>query len=356
MNARTIAVSALLVSMVVLAACGGQSTSTPTPQSPYEGYLTVVTPPCEPAHEHDGPDTTIDPCVLGAPPKLEAAGGSLPFLGDKPYTIESLFGVTGTREAWRVAHNIVVRGTYILGTERCVGPALSLTTPFASTEDKEWAKGSLVVKCYADVQVHEYLLGNGPERMTTILFTFSPWGWDESKAKEILAAWERQFVESEPGARDGIMGREMVLFLRPSSDYSVAAWHSIPWFDVQREEDGTVVAVHPDRDLWEYRRPEDYAKYRTSHLELTLPALKQAVVAAQDARMEKFGGRIGVAEGLPMLVSDVHGLTDFMVSTLAYEGDGPAKPPPVPGEGDSNPNGVSVDEGTAAPTPTPPGG
>ena len=350
MNTRIITVAVLLMGLVVLAACGGRST--PTPQSPYEGYLTAVIAPCEPAHEHDGPGATIDPCAPGAPSQLPSLGGSRPVLGDKPATIDDLFGVTEEREAWMVPHNIVVRGTYILGTERCTGLTPSITSPFV-----DLPPGSLVVKCYADVKVHEYLLGTGPERMTTELFTFSPWwAWDESNAKEELAVWEGWLVESEPGAGDGVMGREMILFLFPSMDYTVAAWVSEPGFDVQRLKDGTVVAVHFNRDVWEWHRPEDYAKYRTSHLELTLPALKQAVVAAHNARVEKFGGRIGVAEGLPMLVSDVHGLTDFMVSTLAYEGGGPAQPPPVPGEGDSNPDGVSVDDGTAAPTPTPPGG
>ena len=85
-------------------------------------------------------------------------------------------------------------------------------------------------------------------------------------------------------------------------------------------------------------------------LEMTQPALKQAVTAAHEARVAKFGERIGLDESLPMLVSDVHDLEDFMVSVVDYKNGGPAKPPPVPGRGDPNPD-IGEDDGTAAQTP-----
>jgi len=71
----------------------------------------------------------------------------------------------------------------------------------------------------------------------------------------------------------------------------------------------------------------------------------------------EYGGRIGADASLPMLISDVHDLDEFMASTGAYDHpDGPpAQPPPVPGEGDPLPK-VGVDDASSGPTPTPPGG
>ena len=348
MNTRIIAVTAALVALVALAACGGRST--PTPLSPYEGYLASVTPPCEPAHAHDGPGPTIDPCAPGAPPGLPTAAGSQPYIGDTPETITDVLEGTRVLESGpRFVPHVVVRGTYVLGTERCTWPH-SWRTPSLVEPSVE---GARIIKCFADVHVHEYILGTGPERIATEVLLYAPLDTDKEFIDALAAYLEGLLVKSESG-RAGIMGREMVLFLTLPLEYSVGAWESIPWigYDVQRQDDGTVVAVHPERGWWKARG--EYATYR-DQLEMTLPALKQAVTAAHEARVAKFGGRIGVDESLPMLVSDVHGLNDFMVSVVTYENGGPAKPPPVPGQGDPNPD-VGLDDGMAAPTPTPPGG
>ena len=349
MNARIIAVAVFLMGLVVLAACGGRS----TPESPYEGYLTTVTPPCEPAHEQDGPGATIDPCAPGAPPAVPGAAGSKrELLRDTPETIAAVLeGERALESGPSFVPHVVVRGTYVLGTERCTWPH-SWRTPSLVEPSVE---GALIIKCFADVRVHEYILGTGPERIATEVLLYAPLDTDKELIDALTAYLEELLVKSESG-RAGIMGREMVLFLTPPIEYSVGAWESIPWigYDVQRQEDGTAVAVHPDRGLWKSRRPDVYAAYR-DQLEMTLPALKQAVTAAHEARVAKFGGRIGVDEGLPMLVSDVHGLRDFMVSVVAYEDGGPTTPPPVPGGDEPGPSGTGVDD-DEAPTPTPPGG
>ena len=352
MNTRIITVAVLLMGLVVLAACGGRST--PTPQSPYEGYLTAVTPPCEYEHAHDGPDTTIDPCAPGPSPEVPgSAGGRQEIVGDVPETIaDVLEGNRAFERGPRFVPHVVVRATYMTGTERCTWPH-SWRTPSSLVEPS--VEGALIIKCFADVRVHEYILGAGPEQITTEVFLYGVLTTEPAVIEALIALLEGLLVEEESGL-GGIMGREMVLFLAPPIEYSVGAWESTPWlaYDVQRQEDGTVIAVHPDRDLWKSRRPEDYAKYR-DQLEMTLPALKQAVTAAHEARVAKFGGRIGVDDSLPMLVSDVHNLGNFMASVVEYEDGEPAAPPPVPGEDAPIPGG-GVDDGTAAPTPTPPGG
>ena len=108
----------------------------------------------------------------------------------------------------------------------------------------------------------------------------------------------------------GIAGREEVLFIGPSSGLSVEVWQAFTIWDVQQREDGTVIAVHPHRDLWRRLRPDEYLTH-LSTLEMELPAFEQAVTAAHQARVTENDGRIGpsdaegIVEGveLPMFIS-----------------------------------------------------
>ncbi len=85
------------------------------------------------------------------------------------------------------------------------------------------------------------------------------------------------------------------------------------------------------RDLWRQLRPDDYPTYRSSILEMELPALIQAVTAANQARVTEYEGRIGAATDLPMLVNNVSQLRQYYVSADGYPSGAPApvQPPPV---------------------------
>ena len=156
---------------------------------------------------------------------------------------------------------------------------------------------------------------------------------------------ERAFFEDLSQQLEGeeymgeIAGREEVLFIGPSASLSVEVWQAFTIWDVQQREDGTVIAVHPHRDLWRRLRPDDYQTH-LSTLEMELPAFKQAVTAAHQARVTEYGGRIGPsdAEGiiqgaeLPMLISNVDRLDEYYtaVGSYAHPDGPPAQPPPVP--------------------------
>ena len=129
----------------------------------------------------------------------------------------------------------------------------------------------------------------------------------------------------------GIVGREVVLFIGPTHDISAETWLVMETWDVQRREDDTVVAVHPDRELWRSLRPDDYPTHHAA-LEMELPAFTLAVTTANEARVAAYGGRTGAAANLPMLVTNVDQLPQFMTAVGAYgHPDGPpAQPPPVP--------------------------
>ena len=136
--------------------------------------------------------------------------------------------------------------------------------------------------------------------------------------------------EAEKCRRAGITGREHILFLDGSYDLSVEAWEVIGTWDVQRREDGTVIAVHPFRDLWRSFKPDGYQAHR-SKLEMELPAFTQALTEAHQARVTEYGGRIGADESLPMLVTDANRLREYYTAVGAYDHpDGPPEQPPPP--------------------------
>ena len=337
---------ALVLSLLAFAACNDAATPTPTPTatpSPYVGYLAEQVEPCTAVA-----GSSVDPCVPGALPELPSAAASGRHLGEQ---LESIADALGPRpySSGVLNPHMVVRGAYAPGTVRCTGPHTTRRAPFL----EQPAYSGLETHCFADVQVYEYILGAGPSMVAVNVFSWMAFT-EEGEQRKVVAALEEWI------GRD-FVGREMVLFLTPAFDYGIEAWNStgwvIPFYDVQRLADGTVVAVSPERDLWRERKPDTFERYRTTHLEIPLPELRRQVADAHAKRVALFGGRIEADEALPMMVFDVHDLTAYMVSARAYEHpDGPpSKPPPVPGEGAPNPN-IGVDDGTAAPTPTPPGG
>ena len=146
---------------------------------------------------------------------------------------------------------------------------------------------------------------------------------------------ERGSVTGDTG---GIYGREVVLFISPGNNHATEVWEVYRTWDVQRQEDDTVIVVHPHRDDWRDARPDDYQTYRSA-LEMELTAFTQAVTTAHQARIAEYGGRIapndiqGRAEDvdLPMLVTDANLLLQFYTDTGAYNhADGPPAQPPPP--------------------------
>ena len=333
MHCRAITVALLFAMLLLLAACESE----PTP-SPYEGYLTEEIPPCTPVT-----GSSVDPCDPGAE-RFEGsiAPGSLPDLGDEPWSIREM--LAGPLPGFRVPH-LMLRVSYLPDTVRCTAGDHYRPPPYLADE---WDERSF--KCYVDVRANAYLLGSGPPTLTVLFFIDYVYA---SYAEEGLVEKQRQQFEA---LFSGLFqGREHVIFLGPPDDLSSEAWRFLGYWDVQRREDGTVIAVHPDRDHWRSLRPDDYQTYR-SMLEMDLPALTQAVTTANQARVSEFGGRTGADAGLPLLVTDANQLRQYYTSVGAYDHpDGtPVPPPPVPGEGDPVPT-IGVDDSTPESTPPVPG-
>ena len=358
---RVLPITALLAVFFLAAACEGALTptsipaltptpaltATPTPVSaptstfsPDTGYLTEEILPCTSIS-----GSSVDPCESGV--KIDSnvfasgdSGGI--FEPDEPLPLRSfLEGLS----LGSVSH-LVVRGTYIPDTARCTSG-----TPFRvpSYIKPGYFQHSLLFKCYADVRVNGYILGNGPAQLTVLVAFLHYWdgyyasnatglGLTEQELIEQFLSGHMALLERGYGDTVGIYGREMVLFIGPSSDHATETWEVFRTWDVQKQEDGTVIAVHPYRDDWKAARPSDYQTYQ-SQLEMALPAFKQAVTTAHQARVTKYDGRVtwadrqGKAEGatLPMLVTDATKLTSFFREVGAYDHpDGPPVKPPPP--------------------------
>lgn len=361
MLSRTV-ISAVFLGTLALAtlSCTGSQptssrTSVPTniPAAPTAtGYLTQEIPPCNPIS-----GSSVDPCEsdvkIQTNPLVDEGAGRI-FEYDTPQTVRAF--LDGGSISF-IPH-IVLRGTYIPDTARCTS-GNPLHTP--SYVEPGYFQNSILILCFADVRVNSYILGAGPTRLT-VQVSYLPY-WEGYYAHDAanLDMTEQELIEQFLGAfvvileegyghtGEGIYGREMALFIGPGSNHAVAVWEVFETWDVQRQDDGTISAVHPHRDDWRGARLVEYQNHRST-LEMELPAFTQAVTAAHQARVAEYGGRIAPddiqsrAEGvdLPMLVTDANMLQQFYTDTGAYDHpDGtPSQPPPpcglaVPDQGDN---------------------
>ena len=288
------------------------------------------------------PGFLVDPCEPDAE-RYETTEGGIGFsyfLGDEPRSMRELLNYD------RVDHtHIVLRGTYLTDTVRCTAENPYRPPSYFTLSHYEYnfIQGAFTFNCYVDVRVGAYILGNGPSTLTVLRFFDSYWrGWiaksaaEEGKTEQEIIEDRRQRLEAHYAGV--IVGREEVLFLGPADSISTEVWEVFEFWDVQRQEDSTVIAVHPDRDLWRTLRPDDFQTH-ISKLEMELPALTQAVTAAHQARVTEYGGRIGADASLPMLVTDANGLRQYYTAVGAFNDTDlpPAQPPPpcglaVPGQ------------------------
>ncbi len=309
---------------------------TPTPLP-----LAEDIPPCTPIE-----GASQDPCVAGDTPadSLSAAGGYPSALLDEvPTSVrETLDGTISF-----VPH-IVVRATYIPDTARCTSG--NLYRPPAYTEE-DLFEYSYTIQCYVDVRANSYILGNGPARQTVLTYVHHYWEGsfapdpdnpnDLSEAERLMLhpALYVSLYEGTAGTGPGIYGLEQVLFLAPADNQGVEVWQRVEGWDVERDADDpdVVRVIHRERDIWRDHRPEDYQTYRHI-LEPTLADFTASVRAAHAARVAEYGGRVGpwdmdgraLGAGLPMLVSNINQIDEFLRSVGAYHHpDGPPTQPPL---------------------------
>ncbi len=327
----------LTVLMLAIAACGpdsdgpdptppvSMSTQPETPVTATAITVAGVVPPCTPIQ-----GSSVDPCEPDVAQVSDDDG--LIQLGPEPASVRWL--LDGGRGRILVGH-LVVRGTYIPGTVRCIADNTARYPSYTDWPNQSVPSGVSEFKCYADVRVNAYVVGSGPSTLTVLVWPFFYW-YDETPEdiERLRSYFERVFIEGGDEhditvPAGGISGREAVLFLGPAIDVSVESWRVFTTWDVQRREDGMIVVVHPNRNLWRNTAPTDYQTYR-SRLEMELPAFTQAATAAHQARMTEYGGRIGPDENLPMLITGANQLRRYYNDVGAYDHpDGPPSQPPA---------------------------
>lgn len=120
----------------------------------------------------------------------------------------------------------------------------------------------LFLTCYANYAVSEYLLGNGPTKITAAYDRM-----DEARSYDLhlreheegqfgdvpldaresySASLDSAVADAERALRERVGNSEAVVFLAPMGDHNaiaVEAWQAVAQWDVQRADDGTVNAV-----------------------------------------------------------------------------------------------------------------
>ncbi len=313
----------LAVSVLIFVACNNGQPPPAEPHTPE--YLTQEIPPCTPLA-----GSSVDPCLDEEPYMTTAGGTGHPDFGDGPRSVRESLGYGRSF----VTH-LVLRGTYLTDTVRCTAGNPFRPPSYLSYDEYDFVEQSLSFNCYVDVQVGAYAIGNGPSVLTVQRFFYTYrdgelafYAEEQGQTEQEYIEDFRQLLESDEYL-GGIVGKEEFLLIGPAASVSTEVWQVMTTWDVQRREDGTVIAVHPERDLWRTLRPDEYQSH-LSKLEMPLPAFTQAVTTAHQARVTEYGGRIGEDQSLPMLITDANKLRDYYAEVGAYAPGVPTPAPPPP--------------------------
>ena len=284
----------------------------------YTGYLTEEIPPCQPAA-----GSSTDPCASQEGQQLGGSSeASLYFGDDEPFGVAAFvsgFSLTSST-------HLIVRGTYLPNSVRC---------SLQEIRDRDPTSLGTSTFCFADIRANEYILGSGPPTLTVLVLEhgYNQHLFTEEEREDVRLFLERVLVEggwirNVGGFPDGgIAGLEEIMFIGPSLELEMEAWEVHFSWNVEQKDDGTVIAAHPHRSVWE-RRAENDETIRAA-LEMDLPTFRKEVSAAHRARLTAYGGRTGPSTELPMIQTDANRITELYTSLGQYSHpDGPPESPP----------------------------
>ena len=308
---------------------------------PAPSYLEEIIPPCIPVAGSEQ-----DPCMPSLPAIVEPAGSEGAHLAwpyrDIPSFTEMLLGEIDDKYYPLWAPHIVVRGTVLPKTTRCE------LYPLRSFDLNDW--GSFenygVHYCFANVQINEYVVGEGPPELTVSLHQDSMYlgdqldDWPNIKNEVIM----NDLNDPQARTAETYEGRELVMFLQPARSISIETWtrgwQFSMWF-IQRMGDEIRAVASDIKDA--------FNDEQRARLDLPLAELVEGLKQATEERTTITGGRIGINRSLPMFITDANKLADYyqVTGTKYYSSGGTTVlPPPVPGEDDPDPGTIPTDEGT----------
>ena len=282
-------------------------------------------PPCTP-----WPGSDRDPCERRVPWKWAKLLGRLVEVGyvapDPVPTIRE--SVDKSFESSTKLPHQVVRGIVVPGSTRCVmQTGIALTTSDLEGE-VEWSPDGSHIRCFIEVSVREYLVGDGPARITILKSRRSH---DDSYPDYgTVARDDAYFANIASPTVDALEGYEWIFWLEVPFDPTSETWESSQYWSVQRRDDGAVVAV--DRWSGRHSKQETYA----DRLEIPIDRYANEVKAARQHYDELYGGRVCASPTCPDIIAtaDRSSLSGYLRSIGTYDVPGftPQPPPPAPGQ------------------------
>ncbi len=335
---------------VISTSCGGEASVQLVTEMDRANasYLEGVLPACQPIVSSDS-----DPCRSDGATMVKSAtaSGGWPIwasTGVFPSYTEVLLGFGFPA----LTPHLIIRGVVLADSTRC---DLYPLEHYGFEGDRIQWKNAYHYYCFSEVQVREYIIGEGPPVLSVIMH-HEFLGLSQEKVDD----WANSRADvvkglDYPGDRTAAAyeNRELVLFLSTAPSVSVESWDTLIsstsfWFVQKRGDE--IRAVSVDAEL------ADTAEERAA-LDMPLDDLVAKIKAAAVERKRLTGGRVGItavdgavaadgegerfpaAQGvragatLPMLVTDGNKLQDYYVAAGAvYEGEGkttvlPPSPP-----------------------------
>ena len=228
----------------------------------------------------------------------------------------------------RLPHQ-VVRGIVVPGSTRC-----ALQTGIALTRSNlegevEWSLDGSHIRCFIDVSVREYIVGDGPARITILKSGRS--NDDSYPDYGTVARDDAYFANIASPVVDALEGYEWIFWLEVPFDPTSETWQSSQYWSVQRRDDGAVVAV--DRWSGRHSKQETYA----DRLEIPIDRYANEVKAARQHYDELYGGRVCASAKCHEIIAtaDRSSLAEYLRSIGTYDVPGftPQPPPPAPDSG-----------------------
>ena len=187
--------------------------------------LEETIPPCVPLEGMDH-----GPCGPGVPPGVAnpSVAGSIPWWVLDPPSVQQI--VEGLGVFFLIPH-IVVRATVLPDTTRCDGYLIDVHDYMG---DESYGTTRLYY-CFADVRVNEYIVGEGPAKLTVALnsnvyLDIPGHQWDNEVHRNVVI--EEEFGNPAVGVAEAYEGREVVLFLQVPMTRTVEAWEVAGDFDL----------------------------------------------------------------------------------------------------------------------------
>ena len=125
--------------------------------------------------------SSVDPCEPDV--AQVSSNNALVDVGPEPWSVRSF--LDGGRGSLFEGH-LVVRGTYIPGTVRCIADNTARYPSYLGVPNNSVPEGVSQFKCYADVRVNAYVVGSGPSTLTVLVRAFGYWSNATPEAIERL--------------------------------------------------------------------------------------------------------------------------------------------------------------------------